>query len=288
MSSQQIDARERRPVEHDDDGPSGRIQALLASMEAMPAHPSVALRVVWLVDDPAANAVTVARTVELDPILSARLMRIANSAYYSLRTPVTNVPRAITALGFSTVKALATTAGAGIDDPDHPVPAWFWEHAARVANAAQLVAGRYDVGSSDAFALGLLHDIGIGLLHRVAPDAAERLRETQWGAASVEVETFGITHEIAGAKVLEAWRFPPSITEAIANHHHRLEPREQHHTRCLIAGQLIADLAEGAPPARADAIRATLVADGLEHDQIDRMVARVRDEADALASVLTS
>lgn len=287
MAPHPIDTREHRATQHDD-VPASRLEALLRSMEAMPAHPTVALRVVWLADDPAADAVTVARTVELDPILSARLMRIANSAYYSLRTPVTNVPRAITALGFSTVKALATTAGAGLDDPDHPVPGWFWEHAARVANASQLVAGRYDVGSSDAFALGLLHDIGIALLHRVAPDAADRLREVDPGAASVELETFGITHEVAGARVLEAWRFPPSITEAIANHHHRLERREQQHTRCLIAGQLLADLVDGTSPAVADAARAMLAADGLERDQVDRMVGRVRDEAASLTSVLAT
>ncbi|HSL58169.1 MAG TPA: HDOD domain-containing protein [Acidimicrobiales bacterium] len=272
-----------------DAGAASRVAELLSSMEAMPAHPAVALRVVWLVDDPAVNAVALARTVELDPVLSARLMRIANSAYYSLRTPVSNVPRAITALGFSTVKALATTAGAGIDDPDHPVPAWFWQHAAAVANASQLVAGHYDVGSSDAFALGLLHDLGTGLLHRVAPEACERIQASAWGSASLEMEAFGITHEEAGAKVLHAWRFPSPFTEAVANHHHRLEPREQGLTRCLIAGELIADLAAGElSPPRADAVRAVLAADGLDTALVDRIVARVGEEGRALAAVLSS
>src|SRR3546814_17465962 len=88
----------------------------MADIEAMPSHPSVPLRILWLADDPRSSSSDLAKAVELDPALTARLLRMSNSAYYSLRTPVTNVSRAITVLGFSTVRSMAAAATAGLDD----------------------------------------------------------------------------------------------------------------------------------------------------------------------------
>lgn len=184
---------------------------LLQAMEELPSHPTVALRVLWLVDDPTSDVTRLAKTVELDPLLAARLIRISNSAYYSLRTPVTNVPRAIAALGFATVRSLAASAACGLSDDDTAVEGAFWFHAAAVANAAQLLAGRYGVPSSDAFALGLLHDLGEALLHRAAPAAWSQL-----GARPTpqrEIELFGITHAEAGpACSRRGSSRPPSAT----------------------------------------------------------------------------
>ena len=65
-----------------------------------------------------------------------------------------------------------------------------------------------------------------------------------------------ITHAEAGARVLEAWRFPPAFCDAIANHHHSLSPRESPLTQCLIAAELVAELAVGnLTIARGDAAR---------------------------------
>src|SRR3546814_11333492 len=64
------------------------------------------------------------------------LLRMSNSAYYGLRTPVTNVSRAITVLGFSTVRSMAAAATAGLDDGSE-LPAGFWDHAADTAHALE-------------------------------------------------------------------------------------------------------------------------------------------------------
>src|SRR3546814_105463 len=141
----------------------------MADIEAMPSHPSVPLRILWLADDPRSSSSDLAKAVELDPALTARLLRMSNSAYYSLRTPVTNVSRAITVLGFSTVRSMAAAATAGLDDGSE-LPAGFWDHAAATANATQLVAPRYMVPGGDGFALGLLHDLGTALLCRADPE----------------------------------------------------------------------------------------------------------------------
>lgn len=264
-----------------------QIESLLRAMEELPSHPTVALRVLWLVDDPSSDLARLAKTVELDPLLSARLIRISNSAFYSLRTPVTNVPRAIAALGFATVRSLAASAACGLSDEETAVDGDFWSHAAAVANAAQLVAGRYGVPGSDAFALGLMHDLGEALLQRAAPAAWSQL-----GARPTpqrELDLLGITHAEAGARVLEAWKFPAPFCEAIAAHHHSLSPRESALTRCLIAAELIANLAEGTlSVAKSDAARMVLSLDGIDGDGLERIIARVQHEAAALSAVLTA
>lgn len=268
------------------DARSDQIEALLRAMEELPSHPTVALRVLWLVDDPNSDVTRLAKTVELDPLLAARLIHISNSAYYSLRTPVTNVPRAIAALGFATVRSLAASAACGLSDDDNAVDGNFWSHAAAVANAAQLVAGRFNVPQSDAFALGLMHDLGEALLHRAAPAAWSQLGPRP--TPQRELELFGITHAEAGARVLEAWRFPPGFCEAIANHHHSLSPREAPLTQCLIAAELVAEIAvSGLTIAREDAARMVLSLNGIDGEGLDRMLSRVRHETAALSAVLT-
>src|SRR3546814_12034267 len=87
----------------------------MADIEAMPSHPSVPLRILWLADDSRSSSSDLAKAVELDPALTARLLRMSNSAYYSLRTPVTNVSRAIPVLGISTVRSMAAAATAGLE-----------------------------------------------------------------------------------------------------------------------------------------------------------------------------
>lgn len=282
------------PIEGHDAGPDAevdprneQIERLLQAMEELPSHPTVALRVLWLVDDPSSDVARLAKTVELDPLLAARLIRISNSAYYSLRTPVTNVPRAIAALGFATVRSLAASAACGLTDDDTAVEGEFWTHAAAVANAAQMVAPRYNVPASDAFALGLLHDLGEALLHQADPESWAQLGPRP--TSERELELFGITHAEAGARVLEAWKFPTPFCDAIANHHHQLSPRETPLTQCLIAAELVANLAVGnLTIARSDAARLVLALDGIEGPELDRIISRVRHEAAALSAVLTT
>lgn len=277
----------RSPVDRAARETRRRTEELIEQLEAMPSHPSVAMKVIWLTDDPKSTIESLARATELDPILTSQLLRIANSAYYSLRTPVANVPRAITVLGFSTVRALATASVTGLRSGKHPIPLSFWEHAAAVANACQLLGNRYDVPSSDAFALGLLHDLGSGLLLLADPEAWQMVEEEETGGGSLEKDLFGITHQEIGSRVLARWRFPPDFCEAIARHHHRLEQRERPYTRCLIAAELISEIALGQVTGTvAESHRAVLIADGFATDQLERMIDRVADEYPSLAAVL--
>jgi len=95
-------------------------------------------------------------------------------------------------------------------------------HAVRVATAARILAPVVGVRPSDAFAAGLLHDVGELLLHRQAPEEYEQLRRATDGHLAqlrAEKALFGTDHALAGAEHLLDRRVPDVIADAVADHH---------------------------------------------------------------------
>lgn len=266
------------------DPPSTR--KLVRSMEKLAANPSIALQVMWACDDPKSSARSVGEESELDPILTAKLLKLANSAMYSLRIPVTNGHRAVAVLGFSTVRAMAALAAGG--DHIRLVPAGFWEHSAAVAASARGLARRFGASADDAFALGLLHELGIALLEGLQPGGWD-LVAARGGGREVEREVFGITHDAAAVEVFRAWRLPDTIIDAVRGHARPLGDDPPMLTALLVAAEGLADLAMGPwGPCRAPGGADALASLGLEPETLDKMVAEVRDIAVGLAGAMSS
>ncbi|MFN0089624.1 MAG: HDOD domain-containing protein [Acidimicrobiales bacterium] len=266
---------------------SAQVERLLAAMEQLPSRANAALRVLWLADDPTTSLADLAAAVEADPALTARLLALANSAYYSPRSHVSNVSRAITVLGFATVRTVATTAACGLSGRG-ATPKGFWEHAAAAANACQLLAWRYGAQSGEAFALGLLHDLGRGLLFqadREGSAAVDAAVAKGGDRLALERERFGLTHADAAARVLVAWRFPPGMTAAIALHHDRPELDSEPLERLIVAAEAVVAIANPIDdePVVGDHELASLT---LAADRLSSIVERVREEAESLAGVL--
>ena len=89
----------------------GSIEALLDAMEHLPSQGNVALQVLWLADDPSTALEDLAGAVAGDPALVARLLRLANSAYYHVSRTVGSVNDALAMLGFVTVRTLVISSG---------------------------------------------------------------------------------------------------------------------------------------------------------------------------------
>src|SRR5206468_1388086 len=119
--------------------------------------------------------------------------------------------------------SLAAAAAAGVIGDERAVPPGFWNHAAATATAASLVAHRVSAPRSEAFSLGLLHDLGRSILHRMDPKAyaevCERVLADGATLRDAERAAYGIDHAQAAARVLKAWRFADDFVEALANHH---------------------------------------------------------------------
>lgn len=207
------------------------VQRLLRRLEELPAQPSVAMRVVLECNDGNSSAARLGRLIEVDVALTAHMMRLANSAFYGLSTRVASAARAVTVLGFSMVRSIAAGIATGVLAADSgELPAGYWEHSVSTAVAAQMLAPRVGCNGSDAFSMGLLHDVGSALLHRLDPEAHEMaLNRAIVGDASLvraERDVFGISHDVAAGRVFAAWSFPPELVAAIGGHHQpRLDPR---------------------------------------------------------------
>jgi putative nucleotidyltransferase with HDIG domain len=256
-----------------------RVADLLLAMERLPAQPTIAMRVLWMCNDPDVSVAEVADMVEIDPVLTARLLRLANSPYYSLRSTVANPHRAVVMLGCTTVGAVAAAAvaaSAGLEQ----VPTQFWAHSAAVAVACQLVAESFGVSTSDAFATGLLHDIGAGLLRVSNPllwNELELVSPAQRAVA--EERVFGVTHEAAAASILRAWRVPDDVVAGIANHHAGGSSPGGPAADLVVAGEAIA---VAAFPERTWEMTVLDLPDlarwGFTPPRLARLVTRVREE----------
>jgi HD-like signal output (HDOD) protein len=191
----------------------------------LPTLPLVASRLVEAVARMDAETTEeVARILALDPVLTARTLRLANSDWYGFPRKVGSVELAVLVLGPGTIRDLVLTAsvvqtlapgGRALTD--------LWNHAMACGVAARALGERVQYRLlGEAYAAGLLHDIGAVLLRQKDPerfDAAVALAESN-GHALEEAERslFGSDHPEVGGWLAERWGLPGEIVEAIACH----------------------------------------------------------------------
>ncbi len=265
--------------------------SLAETLARLPAQPIAAVRVVTMIEDPNTSAADLARLIETDPALSARVMRLANAPYYGLTRKVSSAARAVVLLGFSTVRALAVSAACGLlAEQGQLGPQGYWSHSVATAAGASVIARQIGMSTGDAFSAGLLHDLGAALLNREAPAEYERvvrLYESGVAICAAEIEVFGINHAQAGAEVLDGWRFPKSFVRAIAGHHSHPEQMGETLGRVVIAGDVIARMLDDTMPHDTTCeLSEVLETLGVPPQRANRIVLDVRHELDTVARFL--
>jgi putative nucleotidyltransferase with HDIG domain len=208
-----------------------QIESYIAAMLSLPTS---LLKVMELCNNPQVNPADVNRIISLDPVLTGRILKLLNSAYYGLSQPVSGVARAIIMLGLNTVKNLVlsstvmgTLAGQknspGLDLKD------FWQHSLCVGVSAKLLAKERRIDPNlreEYFTAGLLHDIGkIPLNHILREEylltinAADTERNSLY---RTEESTLGLNHCTAGAMIVKSWNLTGTAGEAVVHHHQYL------------------------------------------------------------------
>jgi HD-like signal output (HDOD) protein len=190
---------------------------LLERLDDMPAQRPVAARLVSMADDDNVSAAQLAAVAGGDAALTAKLMRLANSAFYGLSGRVRTVPAAVAVLGFTTVRSLAVAAAAGVDEVD-AVPEGFWPRSATTAVASSELARLFGLPAPDSFCLGLLAGIGQALLYRSDRETYHRLLDratTRRTLFAAEMQQYGTSHLRVSAAALEAWNFPAGMSTAL-------------------------------------------------------------------------
>ena len=169
----------------------------------------------------------IGRTMAQDQGLTARVLALANSAYYGLQAEVTTAGRAVAVLGLSEVRTLVLTVGVAAMARAH-VPgrlldlAAYWRHQAVTALAARRLARRLGLDADALYTAGMLHDLGKLLTAMHRPGDWNAIRAIQTGVLpwhEAEDAYWGIDHAIVGAMTLSSWNLPLAITDPVSWHH---------------------------------------------------------------------
>ncbi len=265
-------------------GVDSSVQAASKELESVPVGREAALRVVRLVDDPKVGSADVAQALALDPALTARVLQVANSAYYGMSGRIRTTAFAVTVVGFQTVRSLAALAAAGVTQKD-ALPRGFWQRSAAAAAGGALLAPRAGCSSPDAFCVGMLHDLGTILLWRRDRKAYEGLPVTtsELPLVTLEQRAFGTDHATLCADVLGAWSVPEDLCAAIARHHDEPSDLGTPLRKALQAGIALGQLSAGS---RDPVHRAALTVIGVPDRDIPALLLDAEQVTRQLAAVL--
>lgn len=199
-----------------------------AALGVLGQNGSTAPRILATLYDPEATPAKIASVVALEPSLTVRVLRVANSSLYGLRQKVATIDRAVLVLGLAAVRSVAAAAcfdrgvlrGARKLATDLDA---LHLHSLATAVAAESLANLHDKGrSSEAFIAGLLHDLGVLIQLRLDGGDVQALHDEMRsanGASEPRPAAIAIPHERCSCVTLEAWGLPPALVAATRHHH---------------------------------------------------------------------
>jgi HD-like signal output (HDOD) protein len=208
--------------------PEITVADLISMTSNIASLPNIYFELQNVMKRPLSASSDMAKAIRNDPGLTARLLRIVNSAYYSFPSKIETVPRAITIVGTDELTSLVTATsvlksfGAGLDDIiDMDL---FWRHSISCGVIARILGNRRKEQNAERFfVMGLLHDIGKVLMFSHIPKAARaalcRAKQEQLPLYQVESEILGFNHAAVGAALARSWRMSAAQQEAVTYHH---------------------------------------------------------------------
>lgn len=188
------------------------------------------------------------KVISLDPVLTGQVLKLINSAYYSLINKITSLTRAITMLGMNTVKNMALSTAiiqsvAGSNKSKALPTSRFWVHSIGVGVSAKLLAIARNVPIQEReeyFIAGLLHDIGKVPFGDEYSQVLSIAGQEQRPLVDVEREFLGIDHQEVGELIAAKWKLSRVMTSSIG-YHHDIELAEED-DRSLVAIVALANL----------------------------------------------
>ena len=204
-------------------------ERLIRQIEELPTLPAIITRILEVLEDDSSSARDLEQVVSCDQSIAARVLRIANSAYYGFSGEITTIHRAIVILGFQTVRGLAL--GSSIFEAfsgEEQEPCFdrtaFWLHSIACSRCAMALGKQVrGIDPEEAFLGGLIHDIGMVVMDHVMHEKYRPVLEQAVTSGKplnqLERRAWGFDHADVGGWLAEHWKFPPSLLEAICFHH---------------------------------------------------------------------
>lgn len=204
-------------------------------IDSIPTLPAIAMEAIRLMEGDQSNFNSIADLLKNDQVLSGRILHYANSAFVGARTEITTISRAISLLGFTTIRSIILSVAvfecfSGQLASRREELVKFWLHSIGVAATAEILAGKLGFSQPDeAYLAGLVHDIGKLVCFLHLPEGFMKVcqeleRQGDYGveaplALEMEEEIMGLTHTEVGKLVAEQWLFPAGLVKSMWLHH---------------------------------------------------------------------
>lgn len=200
-------------------------QSLIAEVGDLFSLPDIFFQVKKMLEDPHFTMADIGMVIAKDPALSARLLRVVNSAGYGFQSRIDTISRAVSLIGGEDLydMVLATCVVNRFDQiPTDLVDMTdFWMRSVHCAVANKLLAQYCGVANCERFFLiGLLHDIGSLVIYQILPEQAAKVlaavRQDRRLLAQYEQQILGFTHGEVGCELLKSWGLPETLYRAVA------------------------------------------------------------------------
>lgn len=266
----------------------------------LPTLPEVMTRILVVLEDPESCAEDITAVLSSDPVITSRVLRLANSAFFGSRFQIDTIHRAVVTVGFEAVKqmTLATTVLDSFARWRQPCldPDDFWLHALGSAKAAQLMAySTRKISMPEAcFTAGLLHDLGKLVLSITLKDeygeVVRQATEDACGLRVVEQRILQTDHAEIGGWLMQQWGFPAFIVAAVRHTYNPGQyrgPFQQEVGIVSLAGDMaaVAGFGEGGEPVHAELDETEITALGLTLPEVMEVcdtLAIMKDDARTL------
>ena len=208
----------------------GEVKQVIGTIDRLPSAPEVFLDLREALARPEVNTRQLGAIIQRDPGMTAKTLQLVNSAFFGMRKSVTDPQEAVAYLGVEIVRTQVLSNG--IFEASSPFPtqvfkvAEVWRHSLLVARVAQALAKQEGLPLAlqrEAYAGGLLHDVGVLILASRFPNlydqVAEAVRAKAEPLRSAEEWLFGVSHAEVGAYLLGLWGLPAQVLEIVSLHH---------------------------------------------------------------------
>lgn len=198
------------------------IDNFFEQLHTMPMLPKVVQEVTQLLNSDDVDVKELSDKINHDQVLSARVLRMSNSAYFGCSREVSTIEDAIALIGLAKLKTLVVASG--VTSAFTSVPGLdlkrFWQHSLITASVARELAKEQGLDADTAYIAGLMHTVGQLPIHMVFPKAGEEIEASCQGKSvlerhNVEHAILGLNHNQIGEKLAKKWNFPEEISRVI-------------------------------------------------------------------------
>jgi len=208
-----------------------KLSDLFEQTHKLPNIPKVVQELITTFNDENVDIEKIADKIAMDPVLTAKVLRLANSAHYKVSKTVSSTQDASVLLGFSTLRTLVLASGitGAVPVPDGFDRKLFWRNNFAVAATAKWMAKYAKINAETAFTAGMLHSIGELLILLLLPSESKKIDSAVSAGGrlhQVEKSILGFDYADVGAELASRWKFPDEIVEGIKHHTDPMEAPE--------------------------------------------------------------